>query len=80
MIDLLDLPVISEQEETAGPKFCHIVCKCTVKISLCGAYKEKLCYSRPTVSELGLVCSVCKKPVCKECLELLIYVCPRCGE
>jgi hypothetical protein len=61
-------------------QFCHIVCQCMPKLSLCGAYKPVQCGLPVAANFNAKVCSRCGKRVCQDCKELLMYVCPRCGE
>jgi len=67
-------------EVAAFNKFCHIVCLCTPKISLCGAYKPVRCEIPVTGNSIVEDCVRCHRPACKECLDLLMYMCPNCGE
>jgi hypothetical protein len=61
-------------------KFCHIVCSCTPKLALCGAYKPVQCGLPIAANAKAKTCIKCLKPVCRDCLDELLYECRICGE
>jgi len=60
-------------------KFCHVVCACSPKLSLCGAYKPIQCGLAIVDSRAIKTCPKCKKDFCQDCIDLLPYECVRCG-
>jgi hypothetical protein len=70
---VLDRP----QTTNENVSFCHIVCLCTPKLTLCGAYKERPC--GVMYMDARGNCPVCEKALCADCGELVEQACLRCG-
>lgn len=59
-------------------KYCHIVCSCTPKLGICGAYKPTLCGYLLLSRKDFDTCNICEKPYCELCEGLVMHVCPYC--
>lgn len=68
------------EESVGGNKYCHIVCMCSPKMGLCGAYKPVQCGLLFIENPFALRCPVCKNEICEDCLDLVDKVCMRCGK
>lgn len=76
IIATMEAPVV-ELQDSDEIKYCHVVCICTnTKLSLCGAYKPKLCGAPYWEAKDEKTCSVCGNPVCIDCIGM---ACPICG-
>jgi hypothetical protein len=62
-----------------SPGFCHVVCLCTPKLTLCGAYKERVCGATVWDLDDNTKCPVCQKELCADCENLTAQQCIRCG-
>lgn len=70
---VLERPVTLE----TSSQYCHIVCTCAPRITLCGAYKEHPCGVNYVASRDK--CPICEKALCIDCEELVFEPCMRCG-
>jgi hypothetical protein len=59
--------------------FCHVVCLCSSKLTLCGAYKERVCGATVWDLDGDTKCPVCEKELCADCERLTALPCVRCG-
>lgn len=74
-----DLELIDDSKE----EFCHMACSCRQHVGLCGAYKAQY-HGVPVLSMLPgsfwpTNCTVCKKKICTECIDLVFKPCMNCG-
>jgi hypothetical protein len=75
---LLDKPV----EQAADSKeisYCHTVCRCHPYLTLCGAYKPKLCGTTYLDTLMLDRCPACHKVFCPDCDDLAPKGCLRCN-
>lgn len=71
---------LPELEVDNYQKYCHIVCECSDKLTLCGGYKAKLCGTDVEILSPITICNVCNKVICLDCLHAFKTIgCPRCG-
>ena len=76
---LLDKPSAETFQESDDVRYCHTVCiHCADGITLCGAYKPKLCNVLPVFAK-NAKCPACNKLLCPDCQEQVGVGCSRCG-
>ncbi len=74
----LTRPETVESNTVSDANFCHVVCSCRPKITLCGAYKPVQCGIMAVDTLSGEFCPRCNKAFCPDCDELIEVPCPNC--